>query len=104
MRFKVAGEEVVIARTGDRDEAGLHGMLELSMASAGRYQVPSFGTQKNDLNIQLLRQKPLDLPFNRGEVGSSQQDRLCALIVEQTVAHGTEDRALILSHKTGRGH
>src|SRR5689334_945557 len=39
----------------------------------------------------------------QSEVGTTKHDRLRALVFEQTVAHGFEDRTLILSQKTRRG-
>src|ERR1700679_1715005 len=38
------------------------------------------------------------------EIGTPKHDRLHALVLKQTVAHGIEDRTLILSHKARRGH
>src|SRR6202789_1225572 len=38
------------------------------------------------------------------EIGTPTHDRLRALVLEQTVAHGIKDRALMLSHKARRGH
>ena len=38
------------------------------------------------------------------EIGTAEHDRLRALVLEQTVAHGIEDRTLILSYKARCSH
>src|ERR1700733_8468428 len=58
------------------------------------------------MNARTVDQREFGNLFVEGqrEIGTPKHDRLRALVLEQTVAHGIEDRALMLSHKARRGH
>src|SRR6202051_260460 len=59
-----------------------------------------------DMNARAVDQREFGSLFVEGqrEIGTAKDDRLRALVPEQTVARGIEDRTLILSHKARRGH
>src|ERR1700679_1517115 len=58
------------------------------------------------MNARTVDQREFGSLFVEGqcEICTPQHDRLPALVPEQTVARGIEDRTLILSHKARRGH